>query len=95
METSIKARVSEELKREAAEVLHDCGLNVSTAIRLFLEQVVKSGGLPFEVRRYPSESMKTALKATAEIEASGKEQHSSLEDMFKGMNHEIEGHQKS
>ncbi|MGY3178772.1 addiction module RelB/DinJ family antitoxin [Ewingella americana] len=51
METSIKARVSEELKREAAEVLHDCGLNVSTAIRLFLEQVVKSGGLPFEVRR--------------------------------------------
>lgn len=95
METSIKARVSEELKREAAEVLRDCGLNVSTAIRLFLEQVVKSGGLPFEVRKYPSESMKVALREAAEIEATGKGVYTSLEEMFKGMNHEMEGKQKS
>ncbi|XBS71307.1 type II toxin-antitoxin system RelB/DinJ family antitoxin [Acerihabitans sp. KWT182] len=35
MQTSIKVRISKELKDNANHVLSDCGLNVSTAIRLF------------------------------------------------------------
>ena len=46
----VRARIDAELKAEAAEVLRANGLDVSDAIRLFLRQVVRRGGLPFPVR---------------------------------------------
>lgn len=46
----MRARIDAELKAEAAEVLRANGLDLSDAIRLFLRQVVRRGGLPFAVR---------------------------------------------
>src|SRR6185312_15998305 len=46
----IRARIDAGLKAQAAEVLRANGLEVSDAIRLFLRQVVRRGGLPFAVR---------------------------------------------
>jgi len=47
----VRSRVEPELKREAAAVLKASGLDVSTAIRLFLRSVVEQGGLPMELPR--------------------------------------------
>ncbi|AKX44890.1 hypothetical protein AKN87_07110 [Thiopseudomonas alkaliphila] len=69
MNTDVRSRVSADLKQEAAEVLQGCGLNVSSAIRLFLEQVVQEQKLPFEVKRHPSAKMKIALQEAKAIEA--------------------------
>ena len=85
MQTSIKMRVSEELKNEATEILRDCGLTVSAAVRLFLEQVVSHQGIPFEVKR-PTEKMKLALQEAKEIEANASHRFSSIDDMLKGLN---------
>ncbi len=38
--TDVRSRIEPELKDRAAEVLAECGLNLSDAIRLFLRQVV-------------------------------------------------------
>lgn len=65
----VRSRVGADLKQEAAEVLQGCGLNVSSAIRLFLEQVVQEQKLPFEVKRHPSAKMKIALQEAKAIEA--------------------------
>ena len=46
----IRARVDSDLKAQASKVLASCGLQPSDAIRLFLQQVVAHGGLPFEIR---------------------------------------------
>jgi DNA-damage-inducible protein J len=46
----VRARIDMDLKSEAAAVLKANDLDVSDAIRLFLRQVVRSGGLPFPVR---------------------------------------------
>lgn len=46
----IRSRVEAELKEEASRILASHGLEVSDAIRLFLRQVVRQGGLPFVVR---------------------------------------------
>lgn len=51
MTVDVRARVEPELKREAAAVLKAAGLDVSTAIRLFLRSVVEKGGLPMELPR--------------------------------------------
>ncbi|MCU5775625.1 type II toxin-antitoxin system RelB/DinJ family antitoxin [Erwiniaceae bacterium BAC15a-03b] len=85
MQTSIKMRISEELKNDATDVLRDCGMTVSSAIRLFLEQVVRSQGLPFEVKR-PSAKMQIALQEAREIEESAQHRYDSIDSMFKGLN---------
>ena len=46
----VRARIDRALKSEAANVLKANDLELSDAIRLFLRQVVRSGGLPFPVR---------------------------------------------
>jgi DNA-damage-inducible protein J len=58
----VRSRVEPELKREATAVLSAVGLDVSTAIRLFLRSVVDKGGLPIEVPR-PNAKTLAAIKA--------------------------------
>ncbi|TLY73857.1 MAG: type II toxin-antitoxin system RelB/DinJ family antitoxin [Gammaproteobacteria bacterium] len=49
-EAVVRARIDVELKVQAAAVLKANDLELSDAIRLFLRQVVRRGGLPFAVR---------------------------------------------
>ena len=53
------------MKRSATAVLKASGLNVSTAIRLFLLSVVENGGLPKELTR-PNLATIAAIKASKE-----------------------------
>ena len=50
----VRARISPELKADAGNVLQGLGLEMSDAIRLFLCQVVRRRGLPFEIREGPA-----------------------------------------
>jgi DNA-damage-inducible protein J len=49
-QTVVRARIDNDLKAEASAVLESCGLGLSDAVRIFLAQVVKQGGLPFPIR---------------------------------------------
>lgn len=51
MTVDVRSRVEPELKRDAAAVINAVGLDVSTAIRLFLRSVVETGGLPIAIPR--------------------------------------------
>jgi DNA-damage-inducible protein J len=46
--TTVQARVNPELKRDAEAVFAAMGLTTAEAIRLFLQQSVNSGRLPFQ-----------------------------------------------
>jgi DNA-damage-inducible protein J len=46
----VRSRIEPAVKVRAERVLQHCGLDLSTAIRLFLGQVVALRGLPFEVK---------------------------------------------
>ena len=43
----LQVRVDDELKNQAAELLDAEGLDLSTAVRMFLKRVVLEGGFPF------------------------------------------------
>ncbi len=75
----VRSRVEPELKREAAAVLKAAGLDVSTAIRLFLRSVVDKGGLPMELPR----ANPTAMAAIRDAKA-GKTTRTTLEDSERG-----------
>lgn len=66
MEAEIRTRVTSDLKAEAVEILNDCGLNVSDAVRLFLKQVVTHRGLPFEVK-IPNAATIAAMKESRKL----------------------------
>lgn len=61
----VRSRVEPELKREAAAVLKASGLDLSTAIRLFLRSVVEQGGLPMQLPRANADTLAAIREAKA------------------------------
>ena len=59
--TNINVRVDAELKREAESLFSDLGLNLTSAITMFLRSAVSHDGIPFEVKRMPNAVTKAAL----------------------------------
>jgi len=72
----VRSRVEPELKRDAAAVLKASGLDVSTAIRLFLRSVVETGGLPIDVPRPNAKTLAAIRSAKA-----GRVTNTRLEDL--------------
>lgn len=62
----INIMVDKETKEEATKILKEVGLSMSTAINLFLKQVINHNGLPFEVKK-PNEDTLRALRAAQDI----------------------------
>lgn len=48
--TNLNIRVDEDLKRRAEAIFSELGLNMSTAMNIFLRYSVRYGGIPFELR---------------------------------------------
>ena len=46
----IAVRVDDQLKKEATALFNELGLDMSTAIKLFLKQSVLTRSIPFEVK---------------------------------------------
>jgi DNA-damage-inducible protein J len=49
--TNINVRVDCELKAKAQKVLSDLGLDMTTAINVFINQIVYVQGIPFEISK--------------------------------------------
>jgi len=47
---SLNIRTTEEIKKGAEAVLNGLGLNISSAVNLFLKQVINYKGIPFDLR---------------------------------------------
>ncbi len=77
---TIQSRVSPELKQQAEAVFSALGLSTSDAIRMFLQQSVNVGGLPFQpVAKRPT---KDTLAAMEELENGGGQVFRSAADLF-------------
>ncbi|MFN8482144.1 MAG: type II toxin-antitoxin system RelB/DinJ family antitoxin [Anaerolineae bacterium] len=77
---TVQARIDRELKEEADAVLAALGLSTAEAIRIFLQQVVNSGGLPFRPSvKQPSPETQAAL---AELEDGGGQTFTNTADLF-------------
>ena len=77
---TIQARISPQLKREAEAVFRAIGLKTSDAIRLFLQQSVNLGGLPFRLRaKTPNQE---TLAAMDELKANKGEHFKTSQELF-------------
>jgi DNA-damage-inducible protein J len=71
---NLNIRIDDTLKLAAEEILDNIGMSLSTATTIFLKQVVRSNGIPFELRSdpfYSAENKARLLEAAARMEQSG------------------------
>jgi DNA-damage-inducible protein J len=68
--TNVNVRVDTELKKAAESLFEDLGLNMSSAITMFLRSAVRCDGIPFDVRRnIPNPETRAALAEYREMKA--------------------------
>ena len=46
----LQIRVDEELKNQANAIYNELGMDISTAVRMFLKRSVLIGGIPFDMK---------------------------------------------
>lgn len=67
-QTNLNIRTDAEIKASAEKIFEQLGLNMSTAVNIFLRQAVRQGGLPFEVKLdIPSETTAAAIREGREL----------------------------
>lgn len=48
--TNLNIRTDKEVKAQAEKLFDALGLNMTTAVNIFLRQAIRSNGIPFEVK---------------------------------------------
>jgi DNA-damage-inducible protein J len=76
MRATVQVRIDHETRRQASELFERLGLDIPTAIRMFLKQSIETNGLPFQPRvierdingfsLYDAERIEKARKQLAE-----------------------------
>lgn len=77
---TVQSRVNPELKEQAEAVFAALGLSTADAIRMFLQQTVNTGGLPFQptTKRPNAET----LDAMRELESGGGQVFQTTAELF-------------
>ncbi len=66
--TNICIRVDTELKSQAETLFTELGMNLTTAVTVFLRQAVRESRIPFEIRwDRPTKETAAAIRDAAEI----------------------------
>jgi DNA-damage-inducible protein J len=71
---NLNIRIDDTLKKQAESVFYELGMNLSTATTIFLKQVVRHNGIPFELRIdpfYSSENQAHLIAAKKRMEKTG------------------------
>ena len=79
---NLNIRVDDALKKQAEMIFSDLGINLSAATTMFLKQVVRCNGIPFELRAdpfYSAENQERLLAAKERMEKTGGTVHDLIE----------------
>lgn len=82
---NVNIRMDSDLKEQVEVVLHELGLNMTTAINVFAHAIVRQKGMPFEVSLTMSNIETRAAMQEIEDMRSGRlpKQQQSVESLFK------------
>lgn len=60
--TTLNIRTDKEVKVQAEKIFDALGLNMSTAVNIFLRQAIRENGIPFELKlNIPNEATTAAI----------------------------------
>lgn len=87
MTTTVQVRTKPETKKAAQQILETLGLDLSTAINMYLVQIIQKKGIPFDIvteNGFTPAQERAILKDLASAKKSGK-RYSSAKDMHKAI----------
>lgn len=87
--STLSIRIEEKTKKEAQRTLDALGLDLSTAVKMFLNQVVVEQAIPFKPSRSPKEIRAEWDREVADALKNGK-RYSTAEELFKDLQKEID-----
>lgn len=83
--TNLNIRVDKDVKEQAEEIFSKLGLNMTTAINMFLRTAIREEGIPFELSLdTPKDKAIRALEVQKKILQS--KGHSDMEDLVRALN---------
>ena len=79
-----QVRIDENIKKQTTELFSQLGMDMSSAINIFLRQCVMRGGLPFEVvvPQYKSEVIEAMEEAKAISKDPNTKRYNSFSDVM-------------
>ncbi|MDQ0428827.1 DNA-damage-inducible protein J [Planomicrobium stackebrandtii] len=80
----VQVRVDEDVKVQAMKVLNDLGMDTSTAVNIFLRQVIAENGLPFQPTkaRFNEQTMKAIEESDEMVKSEAVNRNKSVDDLF-------------
>lgn len=75
---NLNIRVDDTLKKQAETIFTELGISLSAATTMFLKQVVRCNGIPFELRVdpfYSAENQRRLLASKEHMEQTGGTDH--------------------
>ena len=84
MSSTITVRVDENVKKEAVAIFKDVGLDMSTAINVYLKQVIRSNGIPFPLSADVPNDI--TLQAIRDAEKGKMASFSSIDELMEDLN---------
>ena len=89
--TNLNVRIDSKLKAESDQLFKSLGLNMSTAINMFLTKCVKTSSIPFIVEDpKPSKELRDALKEANYIMEHPEKygSYDNVEDLFEALDND-------
>lgn len=88
--SAINIQIDAQDKIEATNILKDLGLNMTTAINMFVKQIIKCNGIPFEIKNpSPSKELLSALKEgdqiINELKDGKRSGYDNIDDLFESL----------
>ena len=83
--TNVTVRMDSDVKRECEGIYGALGMNLSTAINVFLRKSIRAGGFPFDVRlddRPNRETMAALLEAERIAKDPSVKGYNDLDELF-------------
>lgn len=84
--TNLNICIDKTVKENSEKVFEELGLNMSTAVNIFLRQVIRVNGIPFEIKgNTPKQETIEAMEESITI-ANGKEKgYTNIDDLKKAL----------
>ncbi|MDG8568100.1 type II toxin-antitoxin system RelB/DinJ family antitoxin [Streptococcus pneumoniae] len=64
---SMSIRLDSEVKEQAQQVFSNLGMDMTTAINIFLRQAIQYQGLPFDVRLDQNRNMSQSFESVSDL----------------------------
>jgi len=93
MDRNATIQIDQDLKEQAEYLLNEIGLDISTAITIFLKQVVRQEKIPFELsaeRNLNAETIAAIMESERLLNDPDTKYYTNIDDLFEDLNNDDE-----